>query len=86
MLAAAAGQDFHIPFGGRQLLQYAPDVAGVLVQTAHTPFEGANCYNLGGSFTSIEDVARIIEDYVPGVHVTVNAQPLQLPERSDGSA
>jgi UDP-glucuronate 4-epimerase len=86
MLAAAAGQDFHIPFGGRQLLQYAPDVAGVLVQAARTSFEGANCYNLGGSFTSIEDVARIIEDYVPGVHVTVDPNSLQLPERFDGSA
>jgi len=85
MLAAAAGQDFHIPFGGRQLLQYAPDVAAILVQAARTPFEGANCYNLGGSFTSIEDVARIIEGYVPGVRITVDPKPLQLPERFDGS-
>jgi UDP-glucuronate 4-epimerase len=86
MLAAAAGQDFHIPFGGKQVLQYARDVASVFVQASRTPFEGAECYNLGGSFTSIEDVARIIEDYVPGVKITVEPNPLQLPERFDGSA
>ncbi len=86
MLAAAAGQTFHIPFGGKQLLQYARDVASIFVQASRVPFEGADCFNLGGSFTSIEDVARIIEDYVPGVRITVEPTPLQLPERFDGSA
>ncbi len=85
MLAAAALQDFHIPFGGKQLFQYARDVAAILVQASRVPFEGADCYNLGGSFASVEDIARIIEDYVPGVHVAVDPKPLQFPERMDGA-
>src|SRR5438128_1896800 len=45
MLAAAAGQPFHIPFGGRSDFQYADDVARMFIACARARFEGAEIFN-----------------------------------------
>ena len=38
MLAAAAGQPYHIPYGGRLDMQYADDIARIFIGCARVPF------------------------------------------------
>jgi nucleoside-diphosphate-sugar epimerase len=86
MLAAAKGQDYHISFGGVGQYQYGKDVARAIIQASRTPFAGADCYNLGGSVAHMEEIVQHITAMVPGVHITFNPTPLNLPESLDGSA
>jgi UDP-glucuronate 4-epimerase len=64
-LAAATGQSYHIPYGGRHQLQYAPDVAAAFIRSSEAEFAGAAVYDLGGEVTSIGDVIVTIERVVP---------------------
>lgn len=59
MLAAARGEEFRIPYGGRTPMQHAQDVARVLVAAARGEFEGANVFNMGGGCDMDEIVAAI---------------------------
>jgi UDP-glucuronate 4-epimerase len=64
-LAAATGQAYHIPYGGRHQLQYASDVAAAFIRASEADFAGAAVYDLGGEVTSIGDVIAAIERAVP---------------------
>ena len=46
--ALAAGQPYHIGYGGIQDLQYVEDVAGTFVRCLEAPYTGAKSYNLRG--------------------------------------
>src|SRR5947209_8018811 len=65
MLAAAVGQPFHIPYGGRGEFQYADDVAKAFIACARRPFEGAEIFNLHGSVAHMSELVAAIEAVVP---------------------
>ncbi|MBC8159863.1 MAG: NAD(P)-dependent oxidoreductase [Roseiflexaceae bacterium] len=85
MFAAAVGQPYHIPFGGRSVYQYTADVAGAFIAAARAPFEGADIFNLPGSTVSMSEIVAAIEATVPEVHgqITVGAATLPFPEAVD---
>jgi UDP-glucuronate 4-epimerase len=82
MLAAAAGQAFHIPFGGRGLYQYADDVARAFIQAVRAPFTGVEVYNLHGSSAHMREIVAAIEAAEPASRgrITFDDKPLALPE------
>lgn len=85
MLAAAAGQPYRISYGGRSEMQYTDDVAKIFIQAAHTPFEGADVFNLRGSVASMPEVIAAIEAAAPAATglITFDPTPLPLPEEFD---
>ena len=85
MLAAMAGQPFHINFGGKQQLQWASDTALQFIEIATNPRDGAHVYNMGGAVTAIADVVALIKQVKPDAQVTMNETPLALPEAFDDS-
>jgi UDP-glucuronate 4-epimerase len=80
MLAAAAGQDAHIMFGGKNQFHFAPDVADLCIAAADSHIDGAVGYNLGGTPVAVAEVARTIESLRPGVRITVDDIPLPFPD------
>ncbi len=85
MLAAAKGEDYHISFGGTGLYQYGRDVAAAIIRANRVPFEGAECYNLGGSVAHMDNIVSYINAVVPDVKISYAPTPLNLPESLDGS-
>lgn len=87
MVAAAVGQPYHIPFSGRQGLQFADDAARLFIQAARAPFEGAAVFNLRGSVASMEEIVGAIEAAEPAARgrVTFAGPPLPFPEELDDS-
>jgi UDP-glucuronate 4-epimerase len=85
MLSAAKGQDYHISFGGTGQYQYARDVAAALIKASRVKYEGADCYNLGGSVAHMDEIVKDIHAVVPSVTITYEPKPLSLPESVDGS-
>jgi nucleoside-diphosphate-sugar epimerase len=85
MLAAAAAQPYHIPFGGRVGYQYAADVAQIFIQAARTPFHGAEVFNLRGSIVTMTEMIHTIEKIVPAVQgkITFDEVLLPFPEELD---
>jgi UDP-glucuronate 4-epimerase len=88
MLSAAAGQPYHITFGGYNGFQYADDVARIFIQAARADFKGAGVYNLKGSVAHVRDVIAAIEQTLPSMHgrITFEEQPLPLPIGFDDTA
>jgi len=88
MLAAAAGQPFHIGFGGRCAYQFTDDVARAFIHAARAPFEGAEVFNLRGSVAHIREVIAAIESAAPEVKgkITFDDKPLPFPEDMDDTA
>lgn len=88
MLAAAAGQPYHIPFGGRGAYQYADDVARIFIEAARAPFQGAEVFNIRGSIADVKDVIGAIEAAVPQVRgkITADEKPLSLPTGVEDTA
>jgi UDP-glucuronate 4-epimerase len=79
MEAAARGNGFHIPFGGRTQLHYAPDVARAFVGAARDAGEGAVTANLGGEPATMEEVVRAIEAAAPEVTGRIAFDDVRLP-------
>jgi len=88
MLAAAAGQSYHISFGGRCAYQFAGDVARAFIHAARAPFEGADVFNLRGSVAHMREVIAAIESAAPEVKgkITFDDKPLPFPEDMDDTA
>ncbi len=89
MLAAAAGQPYHIPYGGRADMQYAADVAAALIQALHTPFAGAEAYNIRGSVATMGEVVAAIGQAAPALRGQITYDDISLPypeEMDDGAA
>ena len=87
MFAAAVGQPFHIPFGGRGIFQYADDVAKTFIACARTPFAGADIFNLTGSVVHMREVVGAIEAAAPESRgqITFDDTALALPEDVDAT-
>jgi UDP-glucuronate 4-epimerase len=83
MLAAARGEAYEIPFGGRAQFQYAPDVAQQFIDAARTVSTDAVVRNVGGPSEHVTDVIAAIEDIVPEAAGQITFQSnvlLPLPE------
>jgi nucleoside-diphosphate-sugar epimerase len=87
MLAAAAGNAYHITYGGRFGFQYADDTARAFIGAARAKIEGAEVFNLGGQTVGIEDVVREIEAVAPALRgkITHETNPLPFPEEIDNA-
>jgi nucleoside-diphosphate-sugar epimerase len=87
MFAAAVGQPYHIPFGGRGVFQYADDVAKTFIACARATFEGAEIFNMSGSVVHMREVVAAIEAAAPGSRgqITFADTPLALPEDFDAA-
>jgi nucleoside-diphosphate-sugar epimerase len=68
ILAAAFGQPFHIPYGGRGEFHYADDVAKAFIACARVPFAGAEIFNLHGSVAQMGELVAAIEAAAPESH------------------
>lgn len=81
MLAAAAGQPYHIGFGGTSVFQYTDDAAKTFVRAALAPITGAEVYNVGGASLHMREIVAAIETEVPEVagKVTFDDKPLPFP-------
>ncbi|MEM6826072.1 MAG: NAD(P)-dependent oxidoreductase [Pseudomonadota bacterium] len=84
ILAAAAGQPFHMRFSGPTALQHASDVARIFIACAEAELDGAPTLNLRGDVMEMADIAALINKTVPGAETTVAADaPLPLPADLD---
>jgi nucleoside-diphosphate-sugar epimerase len=82
MAAAARGQGYHIPFGGRIMLQHAADAAAAFIAAARAASEDARVFNLGGGSVHVRDCVAAIERAAPEVRgmVTFDDDPLPFPD------
>jgi nucleoside-diphosphate-sugar epimerase len=88
MLAAARGEDYHISYGGYNGFQYVDDVAGILIQAARTPYQGAGVFNIGGSVAHMSEVVAAIETAEPGIkgRITYDDSSLTFPDGQEDTA
>lgn len=85
MLAAAAGQPYHIGFGGTTQMQWASDVAQQFIQASEQAEQGAVAYNLGGAPVTVAEIVRLIQAEVPGAKITHGEASLPFPLGLDDS-
>ena len=85
MLAAALGQPYHVPFGGRSALQYTDDVAYAFIQAARTKFDGADVFSMRGAVVHLREIVAAIEAVEPTArgNITFEDKPLPYPEDFD---
>jgi nucleoside-diphosphate-sugar epimerase len=88
MLAAARGESYHISYGGYNGFQFVEDVAGIFVQAAQTPYQGAGVFNIAGAVAHMSEVIAAIETAEPAIkgRITYEEKPLMLPEGQEDSA
>jgi nucleoside-diphosphate-sugar epimerase len=79
MAAAARGEGYHIPFGGRIMLQHAADAATAFIAAARAATEEARVFNLGGGSVHVRDCIAAIERAAPEVKDRVTFDDEQLP-------
>lgn len=79
MKAAAHGDGYHIPYGGRLTFNYTADVARALIAMSRTRYEGAAVFNMPGSVVHMRDVVEAIEAAAPAVTGRVTFDDAQLP-------
>jgi UDP-glucuronate 4-epimerase len=87
MAAAARGEPYHIGFGGKMQMHYAPDAARAFIDAARRSGEGgALVGNLGGPPTGIGEVVAAIEAAAPEAagSITFAETPLPFPEEFEG--
>jgi len=87
MFAAAVGQSFHIPYGGRSDYEYADDTARTFIACANIPFTGFEAYNTPGHVLRMDTIVSAIEQAVPEMKgkVTFDEKQLPFPEAMDGT-
>lgn len=87
MLAAAAGKEFHIPFGGTVQLQYVRDVARTFIAAARAVDSAATVHDLPGRRTSVEQIAALIAAAAPTAPApSFDPTPLPFPSEFDGAS
>ena len=79
MAAAARGEGYHIPFGGRIMLQHAADAAAGFVAAARGATEEARVFNLGGGSVHVRECVAAIERAAPEVAGRITFDDEQLP-------
>jgi UDP-glucuronate 4-epimerase len=86
MLAAARGETYEIPFGGRAQFQYVADVAAQFIDAARTASTDAVVRNVGGPADHVADVVAAIEDALPESAGRITFKPdvlLPLPDEME---
>ena len=86
MLAAANGESFHIPFGGRTQFHYAPDVARAFIAASRSGHQGALVANLPAPAVHMRDVVDAIVAAAPGAEITFDDVQLPFPEELEATA
>jgi nucleoside-diphosphate-sugar epimerase len=86
MAAAARGEDFHVPFGGRTQFHYAPDVAAALVAASRSGYAGALVANVPAPAVEMREVVAAIEAAAPGVSIGFDDVQLPFPEELEAEA
>jgi UDP-glucuronate 4-epimerase len=76
LLAVAAGQPYHIRFGGPVGLQYADDVARIFIQCARSGYEGATSCNLRNDIVDVAEFVALVKARYPSAELTYNADNL----------
>lgn len=71
MAAAARGEPYEIPFGGRAQFQYAPDAAALFIDGARRADASAPVRNLGGPSEHVTDIIVAIEAAAPEAAGTI---------------
>ena len=86
MIAAAAGQDYEISFGGSVAMQYAPDVAACFVAAARSDYDGHAVSDLDGDVVSLDEIVAAIQAAAPDSagQISHAADPLPFPAQADG--
>jgi nucleoside-diphosphate-sugar epimerase len=86
LAAAARGEPYRIPFGGRMQLHYAPDVAAAFVAAAREATTGAAVHDLGGASVHMDDLVAAVDAAVPDAAgtITFDGEPLPFPDELDG--
>lgn len=82
ILAAAAGEPFHIRFSGPTALQHASDAARIFIACAMAEADGHPVLNLRNDVVDVAAVADLIREEVPGARITV-ARNADLPMPAD---
>lgn len=87
ILAAVAGQPYHIGFGGTSVYQYASDTADAFIHAVRTPVQGTDAYNLGGHSVHMSKLVASIEKACPSAVGTITFDDIQLsfPKSVDSS-
>lgn len=81
MAAAARGESFKIPFGGRMQFQYAPDVARAFIAAARRPPSGAEVFNIGGPVVAMAEIVSAIQAAVPNAEISFDDVRLPFAEQ-----
>lgn len=79
MLAAAKGEHYSIPFGGKMQFQWGSDVARQFIQAALQPLDGAFVFNFNTAPVEVAEVAQMIMRIVPEVRIDVGTNKLPFP-------
>lgn len=88
MVAAAAGQEYRIPFGGSLQFQYVADGGDAFARASELEYEGASVHNLDGPVATVRDVIDAIEQAAPDAAGLISAgdEPLPFPESVDSTS
>jgi nucleoside-diphosphate-sugar epimerase len=86
MLAAARGEEYSIPFGGRTQFHYAPDVARAFIAASRSDHRAALVANLPAPAVHMRDVVAAIETVVPEAQIRFDDVPLPFPEELESGA
>src|SRR5690606_4835336 len=80
VLAAAAGQPFHIRFDGPVGLQHANDVAKMFIGAARAGHQGAATCNLRNDVIEVADFVNLLKAEASDAQITyAQGKPLALP-------
>ena len=79
MKAAARGDGYHIPYGGRLTFNYTEDTARAFVLMSRASYEGAAVFNMPGTVTHMSEMVAAIEAAAPEVGGRITFDDTQLP-------
>jgi nucleoside-diphosphate-sugar epimerase len=86
MLAAAAGQSYHIPYGGASIYHSGRDIGMMFMRAALADdFGAAAVFNPPGLLATMGEIVEAIHAAAPGVTVTYDDKPLPFPNDYDTS-
>ncbi len=79
MQAAVRGEPATIGFSGTTQFDYAPDVAGGLINAAEASTSVAAVYNVPGIVADVTEIVEAIQQSIPGAEITITGEPLPFP-------
>jgi nucleoside-diphosphate-sugar epimerase len=86
ILAAAAGQPYHIKFDGLVALQSAEDVARMFIESARAGYQGAAACNLRNDVVTVAQFVEALKAEVPNAELSIEPnKPLAFPADLDDS-